>query len=182
MKTNLRRRDVSLWFLPSILAGLTAIPGNAQTAHQHHPPQSVEEYASVLEHPGRDEWQRPHEVLMALRLKPADVVADIGAGTGYFARRIAMHAANVYAIDIDAKLLDIAARSAPANLVTLVSKPDDPLLPRSSVDVIFFCDVLHHIHDRPAYYRRMSSALKREGRVGVVDFRKPRFPSDHLPR
>jgi ubiquinone/menaquinone biosynthesis C-methylase UbiE len=165
------------WLLATVLAGLRWVPASAQTAHQqHHPPQSAAEYASVLEDPGRDEWQKPHEVLLAMRLKPTDVVADIGAGTGYFARRFAMHAAKVYAVDIDAELLAIAAKSAPANLITLVSKADDPLLPGSSVDLIFFCDVLHHLQDRPAYYRRMSPSLKPDGRVVVVDFRKPPLP------
>jgi ubiquinone/menaquinone biosynthesis C-methylase UbiE len=156
---------------------LSGRPASGQTAHQqHHPPQSAEEYASVLEDPGRDEWQKPHEVMMALKLKPTDVVADIGAGTGYFARRFAMHAAKVYAVDIDAGLLAIAAKSAPVNLVTIVSKADDPLLAPASVDVIFFCDVLHHLENRPDYYRVMSAALKRDGRVVVVDFRKPPLP------
>jgi ubiquinone/menaquinone biosynthesis C-methylase UbiE len=167
----------SLWLLTAILAGSAAHPLGAQSPHQqHHPPQSAEEYAAALEDPGRDEWQKPHEVLMALRLKPDDAVADIGAGTGYFARRFAMHAAKVYAVDIDAALLAIAAKNAPANLTTVVSKLDDPLLPPSSVDVIFFCDVLHHLENRPAYYRVMSAALKRDGRVVVVEFRKPAFP------
>ena len=67
----------------------------AQTAHQHHPPESAEEYARVLEDPGRDEWQKPHEVVTALDLKPGQAIADIGAGTGYFARRFAWHAGKV---------------------------------------------------------------------------------------
>ena len=150
--------------------------GFAQTAHQHHPPQSTDEYAKVLEDPGRDEWQKPHEVVMALHLKPSDVVADIGAGTGYFSRRMAMHAAKVYAVDIDSKLLEIAAKGAPANLVTLLSKPDDPLLPEASVDVIFFCDVLHHLENRPAYYRHLARALKPGGRMIAIEFYKRPLP------
>jgi SAM-dependent methyltransferase len=169
--------SLRLWLAFSILAALLAPSGNAQTMHQeHHPPQSAEEYARVLEDPARDEWQKPHEVMMALQLKSTDVVADIGAGTGYFARRFAMHAAKVFAIDIDPKLLEIAAKGAPPNLIALVSKPDDPLLAPASVDLIFFCDVLHHIQDRLAYYRRMTPALKIGGRVVVVDFYKRPLP------
>lgn len=173
----MRKSDARFCLFAAALAGSMCLPAGAQTAHQqHHPPQSAAEYASVLEDPDRDEWQKPHDVVMALHLKPADVLADIGAGTGYFARRFAMHAAKVYAVDIDAELLAIAAKNAPANLTTVVSKPDDPLLPPGSVDVIFFCDVIHHLQDRPAYYRRMSPAMKRDGRVVVVDFRKPPLP------
>jgi arsenite methyltransferase len=146
-----------------------------QVAHQHHPP-STEEYAKVLEDPERDAWQKPHEVITSLKLKPSDVVADIGAGTGYFSRRFAMHAARVYAVDIDAKLLKIAAKNAPKNLVTLLSKPDDSLLPAASVDLVFFCDVVHHIQDRVAYYERLKPALKPGARIVVVDFYKKELP------
>ena len=120
-----------------------------QVPHQHHPPSS-EEYAKVLEDPSRDEWQKPHDVVMALNLKPTDTIADIGAGTGYFARRFTHHAGKVYAVDIDQKLLAIAEKDAPANLKTVLAAPDDPRLPEGSVDIIFFCDVLHHIENRAA--------------------------------
>ena len=147
----------------------------AQVPHQHHPPSS-EEYAKVLEDPSRDEWQKPHDVVMALNLKPTDTIADIGAGTGYFARRFAMHAGKVYAVDIDQKLLDIAGKEAPANLKTVLATPDDPRLPDGSVDVIFFCDVLHHIENRAAYYPKLGKALKPGGRIVVIEFYKKDMP------
>jgi arsenite methyltransferase len=148
----------------------------AQTAHQHHPPQSAAEYAKVLNDPARDEWQKPHEVVMALNLKPSDAVADIGAGTGYFARRIAMHAAKVYAVDIDAGLLKIAAENAPKNMETVLSTPDDPKLADASVDLVFICDVLHHIENRSAYYAKLAKALKPGGRIVNIDFFKKQLP------
>src|ERR1019366_9603723 len=120
-----------------------AAVGFGQVPHQHHPPSS-DEYAKVLEDPSRDAWQKPHEVVMALDLKPTDVIADIGAGTGYFARRFTDHAGTVYAVDIDRELLAIAQKDAPANLKTVLAAPDDPRLPEHSVNVIFFCDGLHH--------------------------------------
>jgi arsenite methyltransferase len=149
--------------------------GFAQVPHQHHPPSS-DEYAKVLEDPSRDEWQKPHDVVMALNLKPTDTIADIGAGTGYFARRFAMHAGKVYAVDIDQKLLDIAAKDAPANLKTVLATADDPRLPDGSVDVIFFCDVLHHIENRAAYYPKLAKALKPGGRIVVIEFYKKDMP------
>jgi len=154
---------------------LAAAPLRGQVAHQHHPPNS-DEYAKVLEDPERDAWQKPHEVIMALHLKPTDTVADIGAGTGYFSRRLAIHAAKVYAVDIDAKLLDIAKKNAPANVITVVSKPQDPMLPPASVDLVFFCDVIHHIEDRLDYYRRLRLALKPGARIVIVDFYKKQMP------
>lgn len=146
-----------------------------QVPHQHHPPSSAE-YVKVLEDPSRDEWQKPREVVMALDLKPADTVADIGAGTGYFARRFAHHAGKVYAVDIDDKLLALARANAPANLETVLAAPDDPRLPDQSIDMVFFCDVLHHIENRPAYYAKLAKVLKPGGRIVVVDFFKKELP------
>ena len=146
-----------------------------QVPHQHHPPSSAE-YAKVLEDRSRDEWQKPHEVVMALGLKATDVVADIGAGTGYFARHFANHASKVYAVDIDKELLAILQKDAPPNITVVLAAPGDPRLPEQSVDLIFFCDVLHHIANRAAYYPKLVKALKPGGRVVVVDFYKKDLP------
>jgi arsenite methyltransferase len=154
---------------------LLVAAASGQVPHQHHPPSS-DEYAKVLEDPSRDEWQKPHDVIVALNLKATDSVADIGAGTGYFARRFANHAGKVYAVDIDEKLLAIAARNAPPSLQTILSVPDDPRLLPQSVDVVFFCDVLHHIESRPAYYAKLAKALKPGGRIVVIDFHKKDLP------
>lgn len=168
--------------VPNLLlsAGCVALLGHtliAQAPHQeHHPPSSPEEYAKILEDPGRDAWQKPDEVIRALELKATDVVADIGAGSGYFSRRFAAHVAKVYAVDIDEKLLKIAAKNSPANVVTVVSAPDDPKLRDASVDLVFFCDVLHHIDNRPAYYAKLRHALKPGARIVNIDFFKKALP------
>jgi arsenite methyltransferase len=169
-------RGLALPLSMLVAAAVCALPAAAQVAHQHHPPRSAGEYARILEDPSRDAWQKPHDVVMALTLKSDEAVADIGAGTGYFARRFAHHAGTVYAVDIDARLLEIAAKGAPANLRTVLAAPDDPKLPAAAVDTIFFCDVLHHIENRPAYYTRLSAALKPGGRVVIVDFFKKELP------
>jgi len=114
--------------------------------------------------------------VMALDLKSTDAIADIGAGTGYFARRFALHAGKVYAVDIDEKLLAIAGRDAPANLTTVLAAPDDPRLPERSVDIVFFCDVLHHIENRASYYRKLARILKPGGRIVVIDFYEKSLP------
>ena len=154
------------WIVCMALAGAAL----AQIAHQHHPAHDAEEYARILEDPERDTWQLPRQVIESLRLKPGEVIADIGAGTGYFARRFAPHVAKVYAVDIDEKLLEIAKQKSPANVETVLAAADDPKLAERSVDTIFFCDVLHHIDNRPAYYAKLAKALKPGGRIVDIDF------------
>lgn len=147
-----------------------------QVQHQHHPPRSADEYAKVLEASSRDQWQKPHEVIQALALRKDEVVADIGAGSGYFTRRIAHHTAKVFAVDIDAKLLEKTRASSPANVETVLATMDDPKLAPASVDTIFICDVLHHIENRPAYYAKLKTALKPGGRIVNIDFYKKQLP------
>ena len=158
----------------SIFVLVAAALGQVPNQHNHHP--SSAEYAKILEDPSRDEWQKPHDVVMALDLKPNETVADIGAGTGYFARRFTHHAGKVYAVDIEEKLLKIAGENAPPNLVTVLAAPDDPRLPAGSIDTIFFCDVLHHIEKRAAYYAKLTQALKPGGRIVVIEFYKKELP------
>lgn len=157
----------------TLLFLLAAACAVAQVKHQHHPPRSADEYAKVLEDPSRDAWQKPHEVIMALKLKPTEVIADIGAGSGYFTRRFAHHAAKVYAVDISADLL---AKTKGEKIETVLATPDDPKLPAASVDTIFICDVLHHIENREAYYNKLASALKPGGRIVNIDFHKRDLP------
>lgn len=150
-----------------ILAVLMQVP------NQHHPPASAAEYAHVLNDPKRDEWQKPHEVMQELHLRADEVIADIGAGTGYFSQRFARHAAKVYAVDIEPKLL---ATIKGEKIVTVAAAPDDPKLPPASVDTVFFCNVVHHIDQRAPYWAKVMTALKPGGRIVVLDFYKKPLP------
>jgi ubiquinone/menaquinone biosynthesis C-methylase UbiE len=161
--------------IKSVLFVVASI-ASAQVEHQHHPPRDAAEYAKVLENPARDAWQKPHEVIAALKIRPDEVIADIGAGSGYFTRRLAKHAGKVYAVDIDAKLLERVASAGAKNVITVHATPDDPKLPEGAVDTIFICNVLHHIENRPAYYAKLLKALKPDGRIVNIDFHKRPLP------
>lgn len=159
-----------------LLAAALPLFGQVESQHQHHPPRDAAEYARVLEDPKRDVWQLPHQVIQALELRPGEIVADIGSGSGYFTRRLARHAARVYAVDIDRRLLDALRKNAPANVEAVEAAADDPKLPPASVDTVFFCNVLHHIENRPAYLEKLKRALKPGGRVVNIDFYKKQLP------
>ena len=153
---------------------------------QHHDPwhgaharhfDDLDEALRMFESPDRDAYQKPDAVVAALALGPDASVADIGAGTGYFARRLAKVVAKgtVYAVDIEPVLVDYmrseAARLGLKNLVAVLGAPDDPKVAPQSVDLVLIVDTLHHIEHRPDYLRRLRAALRPGGRVAIVDYR-----------
>lgn len=158
----------SFAILASLLIPVLAFSQKVNEHKMHH---TADEFAKVLDDPQRDSWQKPHEVMMALAIKSGEVVADVGAGTGYFARRFARHTDRVYAIDIAPKLLEIAKKHEP-KLEIVVAAEDDPKLAAGSIDTIFLCNVLHHIGNRAAYLPKLKKALKPGGRIVVLEFHK----------
>jgi SAM-dependent methyltransferase len=150
---------------------------SAQTPHTHrHSFDDAERWARVFDDPKRDAWQRPHEVIQALALRPDDRVADLGAGTGYFAVRLArmLPDGRVYAVDIEPGMVrHLQARAKHEglrNVVALKGEPDDPRL-REKVDLVLLVDVYHHIDARTQYFRRLRESLRPGGRVAIVDFK-----------
>ncbi len=139
--------------------------------------ESVQERIARYERPDRDEWQKPEEIIRALEITGGMIVADIGAGSGYFSRRLARAvgpSGKVYAVDIDREVLAYLQREAQRqglnNVQIVIAREDDPLLPKNEVDLAFFCDTTHHIRDRVSYYRRLREALKEGGRLAIIDF------------
>jgi ubiquinone/menaquinone biosynthesis C-methylase UbiE len=172
-----------LFFLPFLGVALGWGQTKQADHHAHHIPRSVEEWVQVLETPDRDGWQKPQQIVDALRLESGAAVADIGAGTGYFSVRFAAAVGpkgTVYANDIDAGLIDHlthrAAEHGLKNLKPALGRPDDPLLPPASVELVFICDVIHHIENRGPYYKKLAGALRPGGRLAIVDFHKRELP------
>lgn len=157
--------------------GLLAGSALAQSHSTHqHSFSNAERWAHVFDDPQRDAWQKPHEVIQALALAPDAIVADVGAGTGYFAVRLAnmLPAGRVYAVDIEPDMVkylaERARREKQDNMLAIAGAPDDPKLPEK-VDLILMVDVHHHIDERERYFRKLSAALKPGGRIAIIDFR-----------
>ena len=165
-------------FVFALLVGASLAGGApAQHAgHDNHRFKDAQKWAQVFDDPARDAWQKPHEVINALKL-PADAsVADIGAGTGYFAARFAhmVSKGHVYAVDLEpdmvAHLGARAKKDGLANLTPVLGATDSPKIP-APVDLVILVDVYHHIGARENYFGKLRESLKANGRVAVIDFR-----------
>ena len=161
----------------ALVGSLLAAVAPAQSPHSHrHGFGDADKWAKVFDDPERDAWQKPHEVIQALALKPDAVVADIGSGTGYFTVRFARMLPNgrVYGVDTEPDmarfLTQRAQREGLKNVVAVLGAPDDPRLTEKA-DLIVFVDVYHHIESRERYFRRLRDHLKPGGRLAVIDFR-----------
>ena len=174
----------------SVLALCILLPlsANAQDAVQrdlhemhglHNDPKA---YIGSLEDPKRDDYQKPHEVLAALDLKPGEVVADIGAGSGYFTFLLARHVGDtgkIYAVDVSPDMILYINRRIRdlkvTNVVSILADSDDPLL-AASVNRFFFCDSWHHIENQTKYLSLMKHLLKPKGEIVMIDFHKRDLP------
>ena len=150
-------------------------PGHPGGDHYHRRFEGAEHWARIFDDPARDAWQKPDEVIAALALPPSARVADLGAGTGYFAVRIARRvpAGAVYALDVEEDMVrylgERAAREGLANLTPVLATPAEPRIPEP-VDLVLVVDTYHHIGDRVGYFRRLADSLRPGGRLVIIDF------------
>jgi len=159
--------------------------GHASTADAHHHGhydkrfQDAEAWSAVFDDAARDTWQRPDEVIAALVPRDDLAIADIGAGTGYFAVRFAraVPKGRVFGVDIEASmaahLTERAAKEGLTNLEAHVAPPDDASLGALGrpLDLVFVCNTYHHIANRSDYFRSVRSHLAAGGRLAIVDYR-----------
>jgi len=160
--------------------------------------EKADEWAKVFDDPQRDEWQKPAEVVRALKIEPGMTVADVGAGTGYFLPHLSRAvgpSGKVLGLDIEPDMVrymkERATREALGNVEALTIAADDPKLPAGAVDRVLIVDTWHHIGGREAYVAKLATGLRRGGFVAVVDFtmeaekgppRNHRIPPDAVIR
>jgi precorrin-6B methylase 2 len=134
--------------------------------------------AGWLERPERETEERTDLLLEAMQLKPGEVVADIGAGSGYFSWRMAKAVApdgKVFGVDIQPEMLDLLQRNMQRrgvqNVVSVLGTTSDPKLPAESVDTILMVDVYHEFDQPYEMLKAMINGLKKGGRIVLVEFR-----------
>lgn len=147
--------------------------------HHHHAhgrdhlgnPEDLKAYLGKLEGRDRAGWQKPEAVIRALRLRKSDVVADLGAGSGFFARRLAKRAGFVFAVEADRHIFgELRERTAKLpNVAPVFALADAPRLPEKSVDLVLMVNVFHHV-DGARYLRKLARVLKPGGRIANIDF------------
>ncbi len=160
-----------------------ARPRRSEHRHDRFGPQDHEAFVGRMLDPARDRWQRPVRVLRALGVRLRAVVADIGAGPGYFTIPLARAVGprgRVYAVDPEPRNLErlrhrLDKRGA-RNVTPVLSRGDDPYLPAGVCDLVLIIDTYHHFPDGPAFLRRAMRALKPGGRLVGIDFQKRETP------
>lgn len=144
------------------------------------PAQSADELAQILESPDRQKWQMPERVVKELRLRNGYTVADIGAGTGYFARRIAESVAPKgvsIGYDVNPAMVEFMRRDADKRGLARNYKAEllptrNPKLDPARFDLIFLCNTYQYLEHRGEYFKTLAQALRPGGRIVVIDFTK----------
>ncbi len=142
--------------------------------------------AEMFNSKASDPKNKPDEIVKNLELRQGQNVADIGVGGGYFALRFAEIVeadGRVLAVDTDQNFLDFVKKSAEekglVNVETVLAAKDAVALPEKSIDLIFMRNVCHHLANRPEYFKKLKTALKPEGRIAIIDYRKAKGFSFH---
>ena len=131
---------------------------------------------SIFESPGREDRLQINHVMDTLGIAPGKSVADIGAGSGWFTMRAAKRvtaAGTVYAVDINPEAIrfigDRATKEHLNNVKTILSHPDDPLLPAQSVDDVLMLKTYHEVAHPVVLLNNLRPALRPGARIGIID-------------
>lgn len=183
---------IALWASAGALGlalAAAGVPGVQNAPPAKREPANVMSYegAAWLERDGRDQQEKPEVVIAAMQLREGMAVAEIGAGTGYFSRRLGKvvgPAGKVYAEDIQPQMLDLlkgyAAKAGTHNITTVLGTDTDPRLPPRAVDRILLVDVYHEFQKPQEMLARIAEALAPGGRVILVEYRLEGTTAAHI--
>jgi SAM-dependent methyltransferase len=141
----------------------------------------TEKYIEFLERPDRAVWQRPDAVVAALHLTGTETLVDVGAGSGYFTFRFAraLPKGKVIATDIEPEMIRHVHHKVLSDGITnvrvVLADPRDPGVDPAA-DVVFVCDVIHHVDGREPWLRKLSSEMKPGAKLVVIEFKEGKLP------
>jgi ubiquinone/menaquinone biosynthesis C-methylase UbiE len=157
---------------------LLLLAATVPVAGQQHTRLFPPEKLGMLEGPDRDAWQRPDEVMDKLRIAEGSIVADLGAGAGWFTMRLAARVGPngvVYAEDVQPPMIEAikrrVARAQLKNVKTVLGKSLDPSLP-APVDAALIVDAYNEMEQPRVVLRNLASYLKPNGLIGIVESKK----------
>ncbi len=162
----------------------------AEGEQQGEGPEDFGTRLAEYENPNRVLWQKPELVISMLGDVSDKVIADIGAGSGYFARRLAHKAKRVIAIEIDPRFIEfmdsIKLVELPEELQsrfeTRLAEPDNSHLKPGEADIILLVNTYIYIRNKEAYLRHLLNVLPEGGRLVIVDFKKKKIPLNTPPQ
>jgi ubiquinone/menaquinone biosynthesis C-methylase UbiE len=140
-----------------------------------------EKYIEFLERPDRAAWQKPNAVLAALHLAGSETLVDEGAGSGYFTFRFAkaLPKGKVVAVDVDPQMVrhihHKVMSEGIANVRVVLTDPNEPAVD-SAADIVFVCDVIHHVEGREAWLRKIFAEMKAGAKLVVIEFKEGKLP------
>jgi ubiquinone/menaquinone biosynthesis C-methylase UbiE len=173
---RIRRGLIIVLFVASVIPTLAAGQEHAATTGQER--KTSEPYTgdlSVFESPGRDKRLQINRVMDILDIRAGKNVADIGAGSGWFTVRAAKRVGDgaVYAVDINPEavryITERAEKEKLSNVKTILSKPDDPMLPANSVDAVLLLKTYHEVAHPVELLRNLRGALRTGAKIGIID-------------
>jgi predicted methyltransferase len=160
------------------LVALAMLMTAALTAAPQHGRLFPPEQLGLLEGPDREAWQRPEDVMDALNISENSIVADLGAGGGWFTVRLAYRVGpngRVYAEDIQHQMIEAITRRVNReglrNVRPILGSQSDPRLPEP-VDAVLIVDAYHEMEHPVALLRNVAKSLKPDGRIGIINSKK----------
>jgi ubiquinone/menaquinone biosynthesis C-methylase UbiE len=181
----MRRLSVVAALVVAVLVAAVAAQGRHPVSGRTIAPVMGVGGAGWLDRPERDQEEDTSRAVESLDLRPGMVVADIGAGSGYYTVRMANKvgpSGKVYATDIQQGMLDLLTRRVTrerlTQVVPVLGTADDPRLPPGVLDLALMVDVYHELSAPQAFIRRLRESLKPDGRLVLIEYRKedPRVP------
>jgi SAM-dependent methyltransferase len=161
-----------------------AVVSAQQTPPPQNPPRNPRLFApqdlGILEPPDREAWQKPDQVMDALHIADGNVVADIGAGGGWFTTRLARRVGpggRVYAVDVQRLMIQAIVRRMEreglGNVHPVLGESDNPRLPGDArPDAVLMVDTFHEMDHPVVMLRNIARTLKPQGRIGIIDYRE----------